>query len=301
MLWLIIIILAYFLLAISTLGDEYLLNGPPNPKNYSFYVGLLGIFTLLLIPFVGFSIPNLWQIILSLSAGSFLILASFCYYTALEHFEVSRVAPAIGGFLPLFTFGFVYFFSGEKQSLILVQIIAFALLIFGSIFITFEKQKSVSLKSLEITALAAFLFAITFILTKYVYINQPFWNGFLWMRIGGFLTALFFLFSQGVRDEIFRRKSTFQKKTGSIFLGNQVVGASAFLLQNWAIALVPLSFLPFINALEGTKYIFVLIFSILLSVKFPQFLKEKISKGIIIEKIIAILLIIGGLILLTIK
>ena len=301
MLWLIIIISAYFLLAISTLGDEYLLNGPPNPKNYSFYVGILGVFVLLLIPFVGFSIPSLSQIILSLLAGSFLVLASFCYYTALEHFEVSRVAPAIGGFLPLFTFGFVYFFSGEKQSLMLVQIIAFTLLIFGSIFITFEKQKSISLKSLKITVLAAFLFAITFILTKYVYINQPFWNGFLWMRIGGGLTALFFLFSQGVRDEIFRRKSTFQKKTGTIFLGNQVVGASAFLLQNWAIALVPLSSLPFINALEGTKYIFVLIFSILLSIKLPQFLKEKISKGIIIQKIAAILLIIGGLVLLTLK
>ena len=301
MLWLIIIIFAYFLLAISTLGDEYLLNGPPNPKNYSFYVGILGVFVLLLIPFVGFSIPSLSQIILSLLAGSFLVLASFCYYTALEHFEVSRVAPAIGGFLPLFTFGFVYFFSGEKQSLMLVQIIAFTLLIFGSIFITFEKQKSISLKSLKITVLAAFLFAVTFILTKYVYINQPFWNGFLWMRIGGFLTAIFFLFSQGVRDEIFRRKSTFQKKTGVVFLGNQVVGAGAFLLQNWAIALVPLSFLPFINALEGTKYIFVLIFSILLSIKLPQLLKEKISKGIIIQKIVAILLIIGGLVLLTLK
>ena len=301
MLWLIIIISAYFLLAISTLGDEYLLNGPPNPKNYSFYVGILGVFVLLLIPFVGFSIPNLFQIILSLLAGSFLIIASFCYYTALEHFEVSRVAPAIGGFLPLFTFGFVYFISGEKESLMLPQIIAFILLILGSIFVAFEKQKSISLKSLKITVLAAFLFAITFILTKYVYINQPFWSGFMWMRIGGVLTALFFLFSKGVRDEIFRRKSTFQKKTGVVFLGNQVVGASAFLLQNWAIALVPLSFLPFINALEGTKYIFVLIFSILLSVKLPQFLKEKISKGIIIQKIVAILLIIGGLILLAIK
>jgi len=181
------------------------------------------------------------------------------------------------------------------------QITAFILLILGSIFITFEKQKSISLKSLKITALAAFLFAITFILTKYVYLNQSFWNGFLWMRIGGSLTAPFFLFSKQVRDEIFRRKSTFQKKTGTIFLGNQVVGASAFLLQNWAIALVPLSFLPFINALEGTKYVFVLIFSILLSVKFPQFLKEKISKGIIVQKIIAISLIIGGLLLIAFK
>ncbi len=301
MLWLIIIILAYFFLAISTLGDEYLLNGPPNPKNYSFYVGILGLLVLFLIPFVGFSIPSLFQIILSLLAGSFLILASFCYYTALEHFEVSKVAPAIGGFLPLFTFGFVFFVSGEKQVLNFGEIIAFILLILGSIFITFEKKKSISLKSLKITALAAFLFAITFVLTKYVYMNQPFWTGFIWMRIGGFLTALFFLFGKEVRDEIFRRKPTFQKKTGAIFLGNQVVGSVAFLLQNWAIAIVPLSFLPFINALEGTKYIFVLIFSILISIKFPQILKEETSKKILFQKIFAILLIIGGLVLVALR
>lgn len=301
MLWLIIVILAYFLLAISTLGDEYLLNGPPNPKNYSFYVGILGVLVLLLIPFVGFSTPSLFYLILSLLAGSFLILASFCYYTALEHFEVSRVAPAIGGFLPLFTFGFVFFISGEKTILTLGEIIAFILLVLGSIFIAFEKQKSISLKSLKITALAAFLFAITFILTKYVYINQPFWTGFMWMRIGGFLTAICFIFSKAVRDEIFKRKPTFQKKTGAVFLGNQVVGASAFLLQNWAIALVPLSFLPFINALESIKYIFILIFTILLSIKFPQILKEEISKRVLFQKIFAILLIIGGLVLVALK
>lgn len=299
MLWLIIIILVYFLFAVSTLGDEYLLNGPPNPKNYSFYVGILGIFVLLLIPFVGFSTPDLLQIILSLLAGSLLIIANFCYYTALEHFEVSKVAPAIGGFLPLFTFGIVYFAFGGKESLTLLQILAFISLILGSIFITLNKRKSISLKSLKITSLAAFLFAITFILTKYVYTNQSFWGGFIWMRIGGILASLFFLFSKEVRSDVFRRKPALQKKTGIVFLGNQIVGSSAFLLQNWAIALVPFSFLPFINALEGIKYVFLLILAVLISKKFPQILKEEVSKEVIFQKIIAILFIGTGLVILA--
>ena len=84
-----------------------------------------------------------------------------------------------------------------------------------------------------------------------------------------------------------------------IFLFNQGIGAGAFILQNWAIALVPLGFLAFINALEGTKYLFLLIFTILLALKFPKILKEEISKKILFQKIIAILLIGGGLVLLA--
>lgn len=301
MLWLIIIILAYFLLAISALGDEYLLGGPPNPKSYSFYVGTLGLLVIVLIPFVGFSIPDTPQIVLSLLAGTIFIFALFGFFTGLEYYEVSRIVPAVGALLPLFTFGLVFLFSGGKEILILREFFAFLLLILGSVFISLVTGKKISFKSLQISALTAFLFALSFVLAKYVYLAQPFWSGFISMRVGGFLAALCFLFSKQVRDEIFRRKSTFQRKTGTIFLGNQVVGASAFLLQNWAIALVPLSLLPFINALEGIKYVFLLSFTTLLSLKFPQILKEEISRKTIIQKIIAISLIIGGLVLLAIK
>ena len=299
--WLAIVILAYFLLAVSALGDKYILAGPPNSKSYSFYVGILGILILVLIPFVGFSAPSLPQIFMALAAGIVLILANFCYFTALEHFELSRVAPAIGGILPLFTFGFVYLFAGGKENLGWDELIAFILLILGSIFITFKKEKIISLKSLRLSALAAFLFAGTFILTKYVYLSQPFWSGFFWMRIGGFLAALCFLFSREIKDEIFRKKFSFGKKTGAIFLANQAVGAGAFLLQNWAIALVPLSFLPFVNALEGTKYAFLLIFATLFSLKFPAIFKEEISRRVILQKIISVLLIATGLTILTLK
>ena len=299
MLWLAVAISAYFLFALVALGDKYLLAGPPNPKSYSFYVGTLGILVLVLIPFVDFSIPEVSQVFLSLLAGVVFILALFGLYTALENFEVSRIVPAIGGLLPLFTFGLVYLFSGGEGILSSWKILAFILLLAGSVLIAFEKGKSITSKSLQISALAALLFAIAFILTKFVYLSQPFWSGFIWMRIGGFLAAICFIFTKEVKREIFERKFTFQKKTGTIFLFNQGIGAGAFILQNWAIALVPFGFLAFINALEGTKYLFLLIFTILLALKFPKILKEEISRKILFQKILAILLIGGGLVLLV--
>jgi drug/metabolite transporter (DMT)-like permease len=304
MLWLIIAISAYFLFAIVVLGDKYLLSGLPNPKSYSFYVGVLGILVLFLIPFVGFSIPEISQILLSLLAGAVFIFALFGLYTGLENFEASRIVPAIGGLLPLFTFGLVYLFSCGKEVLTFGDLPAFILLIFGSCLITFKKGKSITSKSLKLSVITALLFALAFVLAKFVYLSQPFWSGFIWMRIGGFLAAICFIFTREVKKEIFERKFTFQKKTGTFFLLNQTMAAGAFILQNWAIALAPLGFLAFINALEGTKYVFLLIFTTSLSLAQPLWvkkvgLKEEISRKILFQKIMAILLIGGGLALLA--
>lgn len=301
MLWLLIAIFAYFLIAITNLGDKYLLAGPPNPKIYSFYAGILGIVVLVLIPFLGFSLPSFNQLILGFLAGLVFILGIFSFYNALKNFEASRVIPAIGGFLPLFTLGFVYFSTGGGEIPMFKDFVALILLILGSVFITLEKKKMISFKSLPISILTAFLFSLVFLLSKFVYLSQPFWSGFILMRVGGFFTALCFIFTKEVREEIFRRKTTFNKKTGTFFLFNQTLGAMAFILQNWAIALVPLALLPFINALEGTKYLFLMILIVIISLKFPKFLKEEVSGKTLFQKITATILIISGLFLFALR
>lgn len=302
MLWLAITILAYFLLSLSALGDKYILSGPPNPKIYSFYNGVLGIFAVILIPFVTFAIPDSSIILISLLAGAVFIMANYCYFFALEHFDVSRVAPSIGALLPIFTFSFVFIFAGEKNFLTSQQFIAFALLIFGGIAISSTSLKKFSFKSVGISALAALLFAVTFLLSKYVYSNSSFWSGFILMRIGSFFAVLFFIFSKSVRDEIFRRtESTFKKKTGIIYAFTQAVGGGAFVLQSWAVALAPIGFLPFINALEGIKYVFLLTFVLILGKFLPKGLQEETSKKITIQKTISIVIICAGLAFLSFK
>ncbi|KPJ56127.1 hypothetical protein AMJ49_05665 [Parcubacteria bacterium DG_74_2] len=300
MLWLIVTILSYLLFSVVALVDKYLLKGSiPSPHIYSFYVGIFGIFSLVLIPFGFLSIPGFEQIILALLAGAVSIFALFAFYSALQKFEVSRAVPAIGGILPLFTLVLVFIFSGGKEILGTYEILAFVFLISGSVLITLKKEKLITLKSIQLSVLAAFLFSLTFVLSKFVYLEQPFWSGFIWMRLGAFLAGVCFLFTKQVRAELFTKRVSFKRKTGGIFLGNQVLGGSAFILQNWAIALVPLGFLAFVNALEGIKYVFLLVFAIFFSFKFPQILKEEISNKIIFQKLFAILLITIGLLILA--
>jgi len=301
MLWLIIAILSYFLFAVVSLGDKYLLAGPPNPKSYSFYVGILGVLVLVLIPFVDFIIPDFYEILLCFLAGAIFIFALLGFYEGLQRFEASRIIPAIGGFSPLFIFILVFFFSGGEVILGFKEILAFLLLILGSVFIAWSPSAKASLKSLKISALTAFLFALFFVLTKYVYILLPFWTGFIWIRIGAFLVALFFIFFKDIRKEIFSGGLTFNKKTGVFFLFNQGIGGGASILQNWAVALAGLVYLSVINALQGVQYVFLFILTLLFSLKFPNFFKEEISKKVIFQKLSAIFFIGIGLIILALK
>ena len=300
MLWLWITISFYFILAIVFLGDKYLLTGAvPKPEVYTFYIGLSWILVLFLIPFhfAHFYVPRLNQIIISLLAGASYIYGIFWFNKSLCKFEASRVVPAIGAFSPIFTFLIIYLFSSEKQTFSSSGIVAFLLLIFGSVLITSEKQKSINLESLKNSLLAAILFSISFILTKYVYLGQQsFWNGFIWIKFGGVLAAfLFLIFYKGVKGEVFKKREAFPKKTFSLFIFNQSLGAVSNMLQNYAFAIAPLSYIAIIQALQGTQYAFLLIFTVLISLKFPGFIKEEISRKILTQKVIAILFIAVGI------
>lgn len=300
MFWLIVAILSYFLFAVVALIDKYLLVGPfPNPRVYSLYVGVLGIWALALIPFVDFLIPDPGQILLALSSGALFIFAVFWYSRGLRSFEASRIIPAIGGLNPLFIFGLTYFLG--KESFSEKEGLAFLLLVAGSVFIVLQREKFVTLKSFQISAISALLFSLSFFFAKIVYSVQPFWSGLIWMRLGGFLATLSFIFSKEVREEIFLKRFTLKKKTAGIFLLGQSIGAGASILQNWAIFLAPMAYLAIINALSGVQYFFLLAIAVLISFKFPRLLKEEISRKVIIQKIFAVLFTTIGLYLLFIK
>ena len=306
MTWLLIIISAYFIFAITSLIDKYILTRHfQNPKIFAFYVGLGNILALTFVPFVNFSIPDFSQIFLSFFSGATFLFALYALYRALSAFEISRVVPAIGGILPLFTFGLTYIVFGGKEGLSSNELLAFFLLILGSVLVSLEKGKSITLRSLQMSAIAAFLLSLTFVSAKLVYLEQSFWSGFIWMRIGGFFTGVCFLFSTEVRKELFKTRSILRPKTYQTFFFNQGLGALAFLLQNWAIALAPIACVAVINALAGVQYAVLLIYTILISLIFPRWaertgLKESITGKILFQKIFAILLVSSGLIILAI-
>lgn len=301
--WFFVAIASYFILAVVNLVDKRLLIGLiPSPRIYAFYVGVLSALIAVLIPFVDFHIPGLNQTLLALSAGAAFVLAILQLYRALKLFEASRVVPAVGGLTPIFSVFLIYFFSLGSEVLPFSKWPAFLMLLSGSVLINWNRQKSITYESFRITAFAAFLFAFSFVLSGYVYISEPFWSGLIMIKLGGLLpAAALFLFSREVKTELFKRQFTFKRKTMSMFIANQIAGAGANLLQNWAVALAPLIFIPVINALQGAQYVFLLILTVLLSFRFPYLLKEEISGKILGQKAVAVILLVIGAFLFFIR
>jgi len=326
--WLTLAISSYFLLSLAVFLDKYILGGELlSPKIYAFYVGILSIGVLFLVPIgilfsheffysFGFSflenttffiIPNLYLIGLSLLAGIVSLSALFFYYQAINSFEVSRIGPAVGGTVPIFSLILIYLFAFfpfeigfEKLTLGVSEISALFFLVSGSVVLTIQKEKLATMKSLKISLLASFLFALTFVLSKIVYNFLPFLPGFIWMRLGEFLGALSFLllFSE-VRNNIFKPQTILKKKVALPFAFSKAAGAISSILQNRAVFLAPIIFLPLINALAGIQYVFLIILATIFFFKFPKIFKEQISRKVLLQKILGIILIISGLAILT--
>ncbi|MGB9847713.1 MAG: hypothetical protein ACPLKV_00625 [Minisyncoccia bacterium] len=309
MLWLIVTLISYFILAIVYLIDRYLLtsqNRIPSPQLYTFYVGLLATVIVVIAPFIHFYIPPLSHLLLSLVAGAFFTISLLFFYKGLNLFEASRIIPAEGALIPIFSFLLINLFSGGQEKMSSFALYSFILLLFGTFLITYEKEKKITWKSFQIATLVAFFCSLSFVLSKYVYLKQPFLNALIWIKLGGALPSLALLiFSKEVRKglkETFNKNNlSSSKKTLAIFVSNQISGGIAGLLQQWAFSLAPLIYLPIINALQGVQYLFLLIFVVLLSWRLPNILKETVTRSVLLQKIIAIILIGVGLALLALK
>src|SRR3990167_6481945 len=96
MTWLLIAALAQLTLGTSAVFDKLLLRrGVFDPWVYTFWVGILGIFSLVLVSF-GF-------LLLALLAGSIFILAVLFMFLSLHRGEASEILPIIGSLSPVFT------------------------------------------------------------------------------------------------------------------------------------------------------------------------------------------------------
>ncbi len=293
MFWLPITIVAYFLNAIAVTIDKFLLTKKiPNPAVYTFFISVLSLVALVLIPF-GFKLYPPIQIIIALIAGLLFTFALLFMFIALHRHEASRVTPFMGGLQPIFVFILALIFLGEKLDI--KSFIAFSVIILGSVIISWQPGKPHS-KSYIMAIISTALFAASYTISKYVYVNQDFISGFIWTRVGAFIGAITLLcYAKNRRDIITGVKSP-KANAGKLFLFGQVSGAISFILVNYAIAIS--DSVALVNALRGIEYVFLLIFVIALSKKFPHFLKEKTSLQILIQKITAIALIIVGLFIL---
>lgn len=299
--WVAITIFAHLLNAIVFIIDKHLVSKTVfRPVAYAFYSSIFQIFYLILIPLAGVELPEKKYLILSIVIGILFTFILAVFYKAMQAGESTRVIPVVGGMTPVFTFILAYIFIGERLGL--TQSIAFILFIIGGFLLSFKfnHEHFKIIKGVGWAVLAAFLFAVYYTMMKFLFLRISFLSGFIIIQIGAFLGAIVLALSRKNRKAIFapaNASNRMKKETLYLFVPDKLLGALAGFLIPYAISMEGAS-VTVVNSLQAVQYVFLLVFAIILSKKFPSFFKEQTGEKIIEQKILAIVIIGIGLLVL---
>lgn len=297
--WLPLAILSYSLFAVSSLADRYLLAGPlPKPLVYTFYAGITGGLAILLVPF-GFAFPSLAISLLALGAGAVGVAGLLSLYHTTYAGTVSRVVPLMGAFLPFITLTLLEGTEAGGELFLPQTLQALAVLAAAAVFLSADAERFFPrVKDFAHALTAAFLFSVAFVGAKMVYEDIGFLNGFIWMRGGSFLAALFLLALPAVRMTVFAHNPLGKRRVYVPLLAGKGSGACAFLFQQLAIYFAPLAKLAFINALHGVQYAFLLFFVAIIGMRNPRILREELTPRSFALRLIGVALLVAGLFIL---
>ncbi len=309
--FILIAILSYFVLAIVNLADKFILEQVvPRAKTYTFLVGFSGLLIFIIAPWF-LTWPGWTLGLITILTGIVFSMAILSLYEALKRAEASQVITLVGGTVPVISFLFSIFLF--KESFVAKQLLAIFLLIAGTVLISVAKSKTSlwskikawfrpsfnsEIKSIVFSLLSALGFALYWVGTKYSFSHQSFFSALIWIRLGSFLAVLILIVRHQDRQDIKNDllKSNQKKQNKFIFFGTQALAALGSILQNYAVSL---GSIVIVTSLQGVQYVFIIIFSALLSLFFPKIIKEEQSLGIIIRRSIAVLMIAGGLYLIS--
>lgn len=290
-------ITAYLFNALAVLASKFLLNKAiPDPLIYVFYISLFSLPAILAIPFT--NIPSLQVFSMASVSTLFWTTGAYFMYKALKVGQVSRVIPIIGTTVPLI----LLIFASGTNVLTFAQTTAVLTLILGMVVLTLpDWGGKFSQKELTFELMSAICFALAYVILRQAYLQLDFFSVIVWSRPVLLPLGLAFFLSPTLRRKIITPeglKINFLSGAGMIFLGGQISGVISELLLLFSISLANPAL---VNSLQGTQYVFLLFFALVLSKKLPAVFQEKYTPLILILKFLGIGLISYGIYFLSIS
>jgi len=254
------------------------------------------IFAVLGLPIIYFIDPNVFtlkfiEVFVLVANGTLSVFALILYFHALEKEEASVIVPFFQT-VPIITFVLSYFILGETLSP--MEIFACLLILLGTFIISLEIGQKIRIKY-EVAFLmlsSSFLLAVGSVIFKLIAVEAGFWTSIFWEFFGKFLigVAIYFLI-RSYRNQFLE---VFRKNKASVILLNSV-NETLFLVADGLFGFVSLlAPLALVATLNGLQPFFVLVFGIIITLLFPKVAKEKIGKYDLLQKTIAIILIVLG-------
>jgi drug/metabolite transporter (DMT)-like permease len=219
--WLLTAIIGQLLFALAALIDKILLKGKIlSPLSYAFWVGILGLFALFLVPF-GFKVLPVATMIAAALSGATFVFGFLFYFYALHRAELSQAVPMLAGLVPLFAYIVGSFLFNIPLGVL--DVLGFSLLFLGSIFFSLGEAGQWRAFFIVAAFASGILLGASSALAKTVFLQANFISGFVWIKLWGVLAAFAFLLSRKARSEIVG--SWRQKEAPWLFIAGRVAAA----------------------------------------------------------------------------
>ncbi|MFC1904127.1 EamA family transporter [Chloroflexota bacterium] len=292
--WISIAILSAATFALVNTVDSHLLSKRlPGVRVFMLFLGIVhliyGLLTLYLFP-----LPagiGLNPILVAVVSGIIRTAAIIIMLYLLKREEVSRVVPVVYTY-PIFVAVIAVPLLGETLSYL--QWLAVVIVVAGAVIVSVRRSPSGTTldlrKSLVLFLGASLSFALADITGKYALAYISFWNLFSINALC--LCVSFFLIS--VRSHVIRQLISLSREKSTLILLvlNEILAPVAIVLSYWALARGPVSL---VSTIVSSRPAFVLIFAFILNRILPSFLKWQAGKEMLVLRIVATGMIVGGI------
>jgi len=158
------------------------------------------------------------------------------------------------------------------------------------------RKENFSAKHVGIKILAAFLFSLDYAVWQYGNTTGNMLNHLMWDRVAAAGIVFLLLAFPYFRHRAFKHSHVpRQKQTTWLFLLKQAIGGLNFIFFSW---LLVAGKIPLVNGLQGFRYLFLFVFSLVLSHKYRHILDEDVNRHTIKLKLAALTLIFLGTLIL---
>lgn len=288
--WIVLALLAQFISAGIIFIDKYVLVNKSQvgkPVVYAFYISILSGFVLVLVPFGLVSIPSSTVLLLSFVSSITFISSIVLLYTALKEGHASDIMPIVGGVGAVSTA--LCASQWLHEDLPTAFIPAFGLMVVGMLLISHFNLTS---RQKLLVIFSGILFGVTAFLTKLIFIETNFLDGFFWSRMTNVTGALLLLTIPVNRTAIFSGFSGSSSGTKGLVIANKTLGGIAGVLTLLAISLGSVSI---VQAFAGLQFVFLLVIAYFLSGRFPSVLRGEMHQTGLRHKLFGITCIVLGL------
>jgi len=293
MTWFFIALIGPFLYALSNHIDKILLEKYFKKGGVGTLILFSSLLSAMALPFIFFADSTVLlgisgiNILVLVIVGILNVLVLWCWFIALTSEEAS-VAVVFYQLVPVFGVILGYFILGEV--LTQIQLIAMAIVIFGTTIISFEIDSENKFKLRKKTIIpmlaAAFFWALGSVLFKAVALEENLWRTIFWEHLMLTLVGLFiFIFIRSYRENFILAIRNNSKAILSLNIANESLYIFGNIAYSVAYLLAPVGL---VLLAESFQPIFVLIIGVFLTIFFPKISTEKIQAKHIWQKIIAI-------------